>query len=73
MAARTKSYVTPKFKTKYKVRSWPVYEAALRRRGDVTVWFDEAAADAWNATHQRHELMETARRRAGSSPKGCCR
>ena len=49
MAARTKSRVTPRFKTKYKVKDWPAYEAALRRRGDVTVWFDEAAIDAWNA------------------------
>ena len=49
MSARTKSYVTPKFKTKYKVWNWPAYEAALRKRGDVTIWFDEAAADAWNA------------------------
>ena len=49
MAARTKSYVTPKFKTRYKVKNWPAYDAALRARGDVTLWFDEAAADAWNA------------------------
>ena len=49
MAARTKSYVTPKFKTKYKVKNWPAYDAALRARGDVTFWFDEAAADAWDA------------------------
>ena len=39
MATRTKSYVTPKYKTKYKVRNWPAYEASLRKRGDVTVWF----------------------------------
>jgi len=49
MAARTKSKVTPKYKTKYRVRNWPEYEAALRKRGDVTVWFDEAAIEAWNA------------------------
>ena len=49
MAARTKSYVIPKYKTKYKVRNWPAYEASLRKRGDVTVWFDEACAGAWNA------------------------
>ena len=48
MAARRKRYVTPKVKTKYKVRSWPAYEAALRKRGDVTVWFDQLP-DAWNA------------------------
>ena len=25
------------------LRSWPAYEAGLRRRGDLTVWVDEAA------------------------------
>jgi hypothetical protein len=49
MAARTKSKVTPKYKTKYRVKNWPIYEAALRKRGDITVWFDEDAVDAWNA------------------------
>ena len=49
MAARTKSKVTPKYKTKYKVKNWPGYEASLRKRGDVTVWFDEDAINASNA------------------------
>jgi hypothetical protein len=49
MAARTKSKVTLKFKTRYRVKNWPAYEAALRKRGDITVWFDEDAIDAWNA------------------------
>ncbi len=49
MAARTKSKVTPKYKTKYRVRNWAAYEAALRKRGDVTLWFHEDAIDAWNA------------------------
>jgi hypothetical protein len=49
MAARTKSKVTPKYKTKYRVKNWPIYEAALRKRGDITLWFDEAAIDGWNA------------------------
>ncbi len=49
MAARTKSKVTPKYKTKYRVRNWPAYEDSLRKRGDITVWFDEDAAKAWNA------------------------
>jgi len=50
MAARTKSKVTPKYKTKYRVKNWPAYEAALRKRGDVTLWFDEDALAAWNAS-----------------------
>ncbi len=49
MTARTKSTVTPKYKTKYRVRNWAAYEAGLRRRGDVTLWFDQDAIDAWNA------------------------
>ena len=48
MAARTKSKVHPKYKTKYKIKNWPAYEASLSRRGDVTVWFDEDAIAAWN-------------------------
>ena len=49
MAARTKSKVSPKYKTKYRVRNWAAYEEALRERGDITVWFDEEASFAWNA------------------------
>ena len=49
MAARTRSKITPKYRTKYRVKNWPAYEAALRRRGDITFWFDEEAIDAWNA------------------------
>ena len=47
MAARTTSKVTPKYETKYRVKNWPAYEACLRKRGDITVWFDEAAVDGW--------------------------
>ena len=49
MAARTKSKVTRKYKTTYRVRNWAVYEESLRRRGDITVWFDPDAVDSWNA------------------------
>ena len=45
MAARTKSKVTPKYKTKYRVKNWPAYEAALRKKGDITLWFDQEAID----------------------------
>ena len=47
MTARTKSRVTPKYKTKYRVTNWREYEAALKRRGDVTFWFDEDAVAGW--------------------------
>ena len=33
MTARTRSYVTPKYKTNYRVKNWPDYEAGLRKRG----------------------------------------
>ena len=49
MTARTKSKVTPKYKTKYHVKNWPAYEASLRKRCDITFWFDEDAVDEWNA------------------------
>ena len=34
---------------RYQVTNWPEYEAALRRRGSLTVWFTEAAIAAWGA------------------------
>ena len=29
-------------RAKYRVRNWPAYDAGLRRRGDLTLWLDEA-------------------------------
>ena len=49
MSARAKSKVSPKYKTKYRVKNWAAYDDALRERGDITVWFDEEACFAWNA------------------------
>jgi hypothetical protein len=49
MAARAENQVAPKFETKTCVKNWRAYEAALRNRGDITLWFDVDAADAWNA------------------------
>ena len=49
MAARTKTKVSPKYKTKYRVKNWPAYDIALRERGDITVWLDEEAICAWRA------------------------
>lgn len=36
-------------KVPYQVRNWAEYEAGLRRRGDITVWFSEEAVQAWRA------------------------
>jgi hypothetical protein len=34
---------------RYRVRNWPAYEAGLKRRGDLTLWLDEAAVAGWQA------------------------
>ena len=36
-------------KARYRVRNWRAYEAGLRRRGDLTLWLDEAAIVGWQA------------------------
>ncbi len=36
-------------KSRYRVRNWPEYEAGLRRRGDLTIWFCEDAIKTWRA------------------------
>src|SRR5258708_29643203 len=36
-------------RARYRVTNWPAYEAGLRRRGDLTLWLDEAALDSWAA------------------------
>ena len=34
---------------RHQVTNWPEYDAALRQRGSLTVWFTEAAIAAWKA------------------------
>ena len=34
---------------KHKITNWPAYEAGLRQRGSVTVWFTDEAIAAWEA------------------------
>jgi hypothetical protein len=36
-------------KQKRRLTNWPAYEASLRRRGDLTVWFSAEAIAAWRA------------------------
>ena len=36
-------------KPRYRVTNWPDYDAALRQRGSLTVWFTEEAIAAWRA------------------------
>ena len=36
-------------KARRRITNWPAYEAGLRRRGDLTFWFDETALSGWQA------------------------
>ena len=36
-------------KARYRVANWPEYDAALVRRGSLTLWFTEEAVEAWRA------------------------
>src|SRR4051812_30247079 len=36
-------------KQRYRVTNWAAYDAALRARGSLTVWFTAEAIDAWRA------------------------
>src|SRR3954469_13270756 len=36
-------------KQKRRLTNWPAYEASLRQRGDLTVWFADDAVAAWRA------------------------
>ena len=45
--SKRRSMVHPNYKTRYRVRNWPDYDRALRRRGDITIWLTPAAIAAW--------------------------
>src|SRR5215203_3803962 len=34
---------------KHKITNWPAYDASLRQRGSLTVWFTDEAIAAWSA------------------------
>ena len=36
-------------RARYKVTNWSAYEAGLRQRGSLTIWFSEKAVAAWRA------------------------
>ena len=36
-------------KQRYRVRNWQEYDAALRARGSLTVWFSDEAVERWQA------------------------
>jgi DDE family transposase len=41
-----------RFRARYRIRNWPQYEAGLKRRGDLTLWLDEAALAGWHASRR---------------------
>ena len=47
-----------KKKQQYRIRNWPEYNAALKRRGSLTLWVDEDALQGW------HEAQKSGRRGA---------
>ena len=38
-----------RFRARYRIRNWPQYDAGLKRRGDLTLWLDQAAIAGWQA------------------------
>src|SRR5829696_4786022 len=38
-----------RFRARHRIRNWPQYEAGLKRRGDLTLWLDQAAIAEWQA------------------------
>ena len=38
---------------RFRVTNWTEYNEALRRRGDLTIWFEEGVADLWSAPQRR--------------------
>src|SRR5918994_1962269 len=41
-----------RFRAEYRIRNWPQYEAGLKRRGDLTLWLDQAAIAGWHASRR---------------------
>ena len=37
----------PKYKTRYRIKNWSLYEEGLKARGDITLWFSGDVMDAW--------------------------
>ena len=39
-------------KMKFRVKNWAAYDAALRRRGSLTLWVTAEVLDGWNAARR---------------------
>ena len=47
----------------HKVTNWPAYEAGMRQRGNLTVWFIDEAVAARQPNHARPAVAELSIRR----------
>lgn len=48
MPYKHNEYKRHKFaKSEYKIENWDEYNESLRQRGDITIWFSDAAIDEW--------------------------
>src|ERR671926_262112 len=47
-------------KQRHRVTDWAAYDAALRQRGSLTVWFTEEALAAWRAAPDHTTLSRRA-------------
>ena len=43
---------------RYRVTNWAEYDASLRQRGSLTVWFSEEAIAAWRAEPARRAAVK---------------
>ncbi len=56
-------------KATYKVKNWAKYNDALRKRGDITVWFTEEAIQAW--TPERTSMKGRSQKYANLAIETC--
>ena len=47
-------------RTPRRVTNWPAYDASLRQRGSLTVWFTDNAITGWAAAHDAHDARRAA-------------
>jgi hypothetical protein len=45
-------------KDRYRLRNWKEYNAALRRRGSLTLWMDEQAIAGWIDTESVIRIVD---------------
>jgi len=43
-------------KVAYRVKNWSQYNQDLKRRGDITVWIDDAVANGWYCQGSKEKI-----------------